>query len=111
MMPELAKLCTIALCISVISVECERSFSAQNRIKRKYRCSLKTENLSNRLNIQMNSATLIDYDPRKAIKLWMAKKKRRIGRLCQPYKARAKKKRNHLAPINPVKTFETFVLV
>lgn len=94
MMPELAKLCTIALCISVTSVECERSFSAQNRIKSKYRCSLKTENLSNLLNIQMNSATLTDYDPRKAVKLWMAKKKRRLGRLCQPYKARAKKKKS-----------------
>ena len=91
MMPELAKLCTIVLCISITSIECERSFSAQNRIKCNYRCSIKTENLNNLLNIQMNSVTLKDYGPLESVKLWMAKKKRRIGRLCQPYKARAKK--------------------
>lgn len=33
MLPEFSKLCTIALCVSVTSVECERSFSTQNRIK------------------------------------------------------------------------------
>lgn len=93
MMPELAKLCTIALCISVTSVECERSFSAQNRIKSKYRCSLKTENLNSLLNIQMNSITLSDYNPVTAVKLWITKKKRRIGRLCQPYKPRVKRPR------------------
>lgn len=92
-MPEFAKLCTIALCISVTRVECERSFSAQNRIKSKYRCSLKAETLHNLLNIQMGNSQLSSYDPVRAIRLWITKKKRRKGRLCQPYKPRAKKPR------------------
>ena len=91
MMPEFAKLCKIALCIAVTSVECERSFSAQNRIKNRYRCSLKTENLQYLLNIQMNSASLSDYDPTNAVRLWVTKKKRRKSRLCQPYQPRPKK--------------------
>ena len=36
---EFAQLCMIALCFSVTSVECERSFSTQNRLKNKYRSS------------------------------------------------------------------------
>ena len=35
--PNLAKLATIALCTQVTSVECERSFRTQNRIKSKFR--------------------------------------------------------------------------
>ena len=34
--PNMAKLGTIALCMQVTSVECERSFSTQNRIKCKF---------------------------------------------------------------------------
>ena len=36
-LPNLAKLAKIATCIEVTSVECERSFSTQNRIKTKFR--------------------------------------------------------------------------
>ena len=43
--PEFRKLCKIALCFAITSVECERSFSTQNRLKSKYRSSLKNENL------------------------------------------------------------------
>lgn len=35
--PNMAKLAAIALCLQVTSVECERSFSTQNRIKSKFR--------------------------------------------------------------------------
>jgi hypothetical protein len=35
--PNIAKLAVIALYMQVTSVECERSFSTQNRIKSKYR--------------------------------------------------------------------------
>lgn len=44
-MTEFSKLCKIALCIAVTSVECERSFSTQNCLKNKYRSSIKSENL------------------------------------------------------------------
>ena len=103
-MPEFAKLCKIALCIAVTSVECERSFSAQNRIKNRYRCSLKTENLQYLLNIQMNSASLSDYDPTNAVRLWVTKKKRRKSRLCQPYQPRPKKLKAKESSDSPKKT-------
>ena len=35
--PNVAKICRIALVMEVTSVECERSFSTQNRIKSKFR--------------------------------------------------------------------------
>lgn len=92
MFPEFSKLCTIALCISVTSVECERSFSTQNRIKSKYRSSLKTENLNNLITIVLNENSLTTFNPRDSIALWDAKKRRRRSRLIQPYKARTTKK-------------------
>ncbi|XP_061173439.1 uncharacterized protein LOC133182609 [Saccostrea echinata] len=77
MFPEFSKLCTIALCISVTSVECERSFSTQNRIKSKYRSSLKTDNLNNLITIALNEKSLTTFNPRDSVALWEAKKRRR----------------------------------
>ena len=79
--------------IVVTSVECERSFSAQNKIKNKFRSSLKTENLNYLINIHMSSEDLETYtgNPVMAVKLWKIKKKRRKGRLFQPCKARTLK--------------------
>ena len=45
LVPNFSKLCCIALCISVTSVECERVFSCQNRFKSKFRASLSPEKL------------------------------------------------------------------
>ena len=90
LLPEFSKLCRLALCIAVTSVECERSFSTQNKIKNKFRSSLKTENLNGLINIHMSSEELEEYNPANAVKLWRMKK-RREGRLTQPYKARAPK--------------------
>ena len=87
MVPEISKLCRIALCIAVTSVECERSFSTHNKIKSKFRSSLKTENLNYLMNIHVSSEELETYNPEKAVKIWKIKKKRRQGILFQPYKA------------------------
>ena len=91
LMPEIVKLCRIALSIAVTSVICERSFSYQNRIKNKYRSSLKEESLDNLLQIQMYEKDFYEYDPTEAVKLWKLKK-RRTGRLCQEYRPREKSK-------------------
>ncbi|XP_045212023.2 zinc finger protein 862-like [Mercenaria mercenaria] len=87
---EFSKLCRIGLCIAITSVECERSFSTQNRLKNKFRASLKDENLDNLISIQMSQIPFISYEPRRAVLLWEAKKKRRKSRLRQEYKPRDK---------------------
>ena len=69
--------CTTALCISVTSVECEKSVSTQNRIKSKYRSSIMTENLNNLITIVLNENTLTTFNPRDSVALWDAKKRRR----------------------------------
>ena len=88
MVPEFSKLCRIALCIAVTSVECKRSFSTQNKIKNKFRSSLKTENLNYFIKIHISSEELETYNPEKTADIWKIKKKTRQGRLFQPYKAR-----------------------
>ncbi|KAH3720576.1 hypothetical protein DPMN_063476 [Dreissena polymorpha] len=85
-LPEFTKLCKIGLCIAVTSVECERSFSVQNRIKSKYRCSLKAESLNVLINIQMSKIDVESFEPEKAVRLWDSKKRRRKARLFQDYK-------------------------
>ena len=45
MLPNFALLANIALFLQVTSVECERSFSAQNRLKTNFRSSTKSERL------------------------------------------------------------------
>ena len=67
--PEFSKRCRIAICIAVTSVQCERSFSTQNKIKNKFRSSLKTENLNCLINIHMISEELKKYNTAKAVEL------------------------------------------
>lgn len=86
-LPNFSKLACIALCVQVTSVECERSFSTQNRLKNKFRSSLKGEKLDILLNISMSGPALEDYDPKPACRVWLAKKRRR-GRLSQDYRPR-----------------------
>ena len=45
-MPNVSKLATIAVCLQPTSVECERSFSTQTRLKSKFRVSLATDTLN-----------------------------------------------------------------
>ena len=87
-LPNSAILCKIALCIMVTSVECERSFSTQNRLKSRYRCSLKAENLDVLMNISMNGPEVSEYDVKPAANLWLKSKKRRPARLVQEFKKR-----------------------
>ena len=49
--PNLVKLATVVLIIPVTSVECERGFSCQNRIKTKFRARLQNPTLNNLMQI------------------------------------------------------------
>ena len=79
-------LASIGLCIQLTSFECERSFSVQNKIKSKFRASLKAEKMDTLLKINMEGPDLETYNPDPAITHWMKKKKRRTKRLFAEYK-------------------------
>lgn len=88
MMPNIAKLAHVALSMCVTSVDCERNFSLQNRLKSKYRCSLKPESVNNLMKINLLGPPLQDFNVASVVKLWHGKKKRRLSRLSQPKKPR-----------------------
>ena len=100
MLPNFALLANIALCLQVTSVECERSFSAQNRLKTTFRSSTKSERLDILLKIHMVGPPLTKYDPSPSIRLRLAKKKRRKVRLAAPYKPRLVTKSKKLKTVD-----------
>ena len=93
-MPNVAILAAIALCMELSSVECERSFGVQNRLKIKFRASLKAEKLQCLLRINMLGPEMEKCKPEQAIIDWLQRKKRRKGRLFSPYEPRPVKKQN-----------------
>ena len=78
----------------VTSVECERGFSLQNRIKNKFRCSLKPESVDKLMKIcQLGPSVESFTGMPAAIHLWLKQKARRKKRLVQPFKPRNDAKR------------------
>ena len=62
MFPNLSKLATIAALVPVSTAECERSFSAMNRIKTELRNRLKTTTLSCLMRISIEGPSVSDFD-------------------------------------------------
>ena len=91
--PNMAVLSKIALSFCLTSVPCERVFSVQNRLKSKFRSSMKEEKLDCLMYKRLEGPDIKDFDPSPAIRLWNNIKDRRHKRLAQPYKPRAKKAR------------------
>ena len=91
-MPNMSILASIGLCMQLTSVECERSFRVQNKIKSKFRASLKAETMDSLMKINMVGPDLETYNPDPAITHWMKKKKRRKKRLFAEYKPREAKR-------------------
>ena len=83
--PLTVMLVTIAMCIPVTSVACERGFSLQNRIKIKGRTSLTPDNLETLMKLS-SGPCVKDFPYEKAIRHWRLEKKRRLTRLYQPSK-------------------------
>ena len=90
-LPAFSKLAMIALCLNLTSVECERNFSTQNRLKCKYRASLKEIQLNIMMKISMLGPVSTSFNPYQSICLWMTKKKQLRGRLYAQYKPRPSK--------------------
>lgn len=91
-LPNFAILANIALCMQLTSVDCERSFSTQNRLKSKYRAALGSEKLDILLTISMIGPDVTNFNLEPAITHWL-RKKRRKNRLFADYKPRAKKQK------------------
>ena len=75
--PNSMVMCKVILCMTLTGVECEKTFSTQNRLKSKHRASL----LHTLMKISMCDPSLKNFYPIKTVQLWYAKKNRRDGRL------------------------------
>lgn len=78
--PNLVKLASVAVIIPVTSVECERGFSCQNRIKAKFRARLKNPTLNNLMQLAYFAYENFcsDEDYLLALQKWRAMKERRL---------------------------------
>lgn len=69
----------IMLTLPISSAECERSFSAQKRIKSDVRSSLSVQRLSDLILISSEGPELADFDPEKSVNKWLENSRRRIA--------------------------------
>ncbi len=76
--PEFVKLAAACLVIPVSTVDCERGFSTQNRIKTKLRNRLKTNRLDQLMRIKIEGPPIREFDFTKAMEMWAHSKTRRI---------------------------------
>jgi hypothetical protein len=79
-LPEVAKLCEIALCIPVSTTACKRGFSLQNWLKDKHRNRLAENSLEHLMKI-VKGPPVTDFPFKRAVKLWYEAKRRRQIRL------------------------------
>ncbi|WAR31457.1 hypothetical protein MAR_033999 [Mya arenaria] len=75
-MVMLLKCCTV---IPMTSVQCERGFSTQNRIKSKGRTSIKCTTLDDLMRISEDVPALRDFDFSRALAKWKAEKVRKLN--------------------------------
>ncbi len=67
----------IMLVLPISAAQCERGFSAQNRIKSKVRNSLHVSTLEDLIRISTEGPSLEQFDPEPCVKLWLSAKKKR----------------------------------
>ena len=84
-LPHYTTMCKLLLCIPITSVECERAFSLQNRLKTKLRNRLGEERVD--LLMVLNMGPPIDrFDHVAVVRHWRAEKKRKLSMLYRPSK-------------------------
>lgn len=77
--PQVTKLSTIASLIPVSTAECERAFSAMNRIKTELRNRLKTSTLRFLIRISIEGPPLSDFNFERAADIWGGMCNRRLS--------------------------------
>ena len=76
--PNIIKLIQIAYCIPFSSVECERGFSRQNKIKTKDRNLLATNTLDMLMRVSLKGLKSKNFNYMRAYTIW-SNQKRRTG--------------------------------
>lgn len=76
--PELSKLAAAALVVPMSTADCERGFSAMNRIKTDLRNSLKTETLDQLMRISIEGKEREYFNFNRAADMWASKGNRRL---------------------------------
>ena len=79
MFPELAKLASIGALIPVSTAECERAFSAMNRIKTDLRNRLKTSTLDCLMRISIEGPCIAQFNFERAADIWGGMHNRRLS--------------------------------
>ncbi|KAH3855450.1 hypothetical protein DPMN_098017 [Dreissena polymorpha] len=70
-LPNMTALLKCCIVISMTSVQCERGFSTQNRIKSKYRTSMKESTLVDLMRISEDGPKLRNFDFNRALAIIM----------------------------------------
>jgi len=84
-LPAYSSMCKLLLCVPVTSVECERAFSLQNRIKTKLRNRLGEERVDLLMRISMGPS-IDTFEHNAAVRHWQKQKQRRLAMLYRPAK-------------------------
>lgn len=77
-MPNLLVVLKSCLLVPMTSVQCERGFSTQNRIKSKFRTRLNNKSLNDLMRISEDGPHIKDFDFQTALKKWKAEKLRKL---------------------------------
>ena len=67
--------------IPMTSVQCERGFSTQNRIKSKLRTNLNNQTLNDLMRISEDGPHIKEFDFQSALKKWKAEKVRKLYKM------------------------------
>ncbi|XP_053377704.1 zinc finger protein 862-like [Mercenaria mercenaria] len=78
MLPNVLMILKCCVVLPMSSVQCERGFSTQNRIKSKLRTSMNNKTLDNLMRISEEGPDIIKFDFSRALKKWKSEKKRKL---------------------------------
>ena len=80
-LPNMTALLKCCIVIPMTSVQCERGFSTQNRIKSKYRTSMKESTLVDLMRISEDGPELRNFDFNRALAIWKERKVRKLFKI------------------------------
>mmetsp|Transcript_23345 Transcript_23345/g.56616 ORF Transcript_23345/g.56616 Transcript_23345/m.56616 type:complete len:138 (-) Transcript_23345:77-490(-) len=76
--PNCCNLLLIAVCVPMVTVHCERGFSALDRIKSKFRARMNDDLLDALMRISLEGPVMKDFNPEPVFNLWLKSGSRRL---------------------------------